>query len=44
MADIFEIEKASRPFREVIKVMGIGGGGNNALNHIARSGLVGVEF
>ncbi|NLI96333.1 MAG: cell division protein FtsZ, partial [Synergistaceae bacterium] len=34
----------SRPFREVIKVMGIGGGGNNALNHIARSGLVGVEF
>jgi len=44
VADIFEIEKASRPFREVIKVMGIGGGGNNALNHIARSGLVGVEF
>ncbi len=44
MADIFEIEKASRPFRERIKVMGIGGGGNNALNHIARSGLVGVEF
>jgi cell division protein FtsZ len=44
MADVFEIEKASRPFREVIKVMGIGGGGNNALNHIARSGLVGVEF
>ena len=27
-----------------IKVIGVGGGGNNALNHIARSGLVGVEF
>lgn len=29
---------------EKIKVVGIGGGGNNALNHIIRSGATGVEF
>jgi cell division protein FtsZ len=31
-------------FRERIKVVGIGGGGNNALDHIIRSGAGGVEF
>jgi cell division protein FtsZ len=30
--------------REVIKVIGVGGGGGNALNRIANSGLDGVEF
>jgi len=30
--------------RERILVMGIGGGGGNALNHIIRSGVEGVEF
>jgi cell division protein FtsZ len=31
-------------FRAKIKVVGIGGGGNNALDHIIRSGAGGVEF
>jgi cell division protein FtsZ len=31
-------------FKERIKVVGIGGGGNNALDHIIRSGATGVEF
>jgi cell division protein FtsZ len=31
-------------FKERIKVVGIGGGGNNALDHIIRSGSAGVEF
>ena len=30
--------------RERIKIVGVGGGGNNALNHIIRSGVTGVEF
>ncbi|MDR1133199.1 MAG: cell division protein FtsZ [Synergistaceae bacterium] len=31
-------------FKAKIKVIGIGGGGNNALDHIIRSGAGGVEF
>lgn len=30
--------------REHIKVVGVGGGGNNALNHIIRTGAQGVDF
>jgi cell division protein FtsZ len=30
--------------RERIKVIGVGGGGNNALDHIIRNGVQGVEF
>ena len=30
--------------RERILVIGVGGGGGNALNHIIRSGVEGVEF
>jgi cell division protein FtsZ len=30
--------------RERIKIIGVGGGGNNALDHIIRSGTQGVEF
>jgi cell division protein FtsZ len=33
-----------RTFKERIKVVGVGGGGNNALDHIIRSGAAGVEF
>ena len=45
-AKLFEIdnENHSRKYKEVIKVIGVGGGGNNALNHIISSGLKGVEF
>lgn len=42
--DMFEIDRMHRQYREVIKVVGVGGGGNNALNHIIRSGIAGVEF
>jgi cell division protein FtsZ len=31
-------------FKERIKVVGIGGGGNNAIDHIIRSGVSGIEF
>jgi cell division protein FtsZ len=31
-------------FREKIKIIGVGGGGNNALSHIIRTGATGVEF
>src|SRR5262249_34410391 len=30
--------------RAIIKVIGVGGGGGNALNNMVRSGLAGVEF
>jgi cell division protein FtsZ len=39
-----EVSLGQQPFKERIKVVGIGGGGNNALDHIIRSGASGVEF
>lgn len=33
-----------RAFHERIKIVGVGGGGNNALDHIIRAGAKGVEF
>lgn len=44
MSEIFQLDKSNYPLREVIKVVGIGGAGNNALNHIIRGGVQGVEF
>ncbi len=44
MSDVFEMEPFRRQYREIIKVVGVGGGGNNALNHIIRNGVSGVEF
>lgn len=44
MTEIFQLDKSNYPTREVIKVVGVGGAGNNALNHIIRGGLSGVEF
>ncbi|HDQ93602.1 MAG TPA: cell division protein FtsZ, partial [Synergistetes bacterium] len=41
MPELFEIEGSQRQIHEVIKVVGIGGGGGNALNHIVRSGVRG---
>jgi cell division protein FtsZ len=39
------IEPSSQAeFREKIKIIGVGGGGNNALDHIIRTGATGVEF
>ncbi len=44
MPEIFQIDRGQPQTREVIKVVGVGGGGNNALNHIIRGGVTGVEF
>ncbi|MDR0469223.1 MAG: cell division protein FtsZ [Peptococcaceae bacterium] len=38
----FEVEEDVR--REIIKVMGVGGGGGNAINRMVACGLKGVEF
>ena len=44
VSEIFQLDKSSTLTREVIKVIGVGGAGNNALNHIIRGGVLGVEF
>ncbi|MDR1021137.1 MAG: cell division protein FtsZ [Synergistaceae bacterium] len=44
MPDIFQLDRPFRSSREVIRVVGVGGGGNNALNHIIRGGVGGVDF
>lgn len=44
MSGVFQLDKSNFPAREIIKVIGVGGAGNNALNHIIRGGVTGVEF
>lgn len=44
MSEIFQLDKSNFPEREVIKVVGVGGAGNNALNHIILGNVTGVEF
>ncbi len=44
MPEIFQLDTPNRANREIIKVVGVGGGGNNALNHIIRGGVGGVDF
>ena len=44
MEHVFQVNDTPRPHREDIKVIGVGGGGGNALNHIIRSGVTGVHF
>lgn len=44
MVPMFDIDKTNKTNKEIIKVVGVGGGGNNALNHIIRGGVGGVEF
>ncbi len=41
--DLLEFEETSR-LQASIKVIGVGGGGGNALNTMVRAGLAGVEF
>jgi cell division protein FtsZ len=42
---MFEIiDKEDTDFETVIKVIGVGGGGSNAVDHMIREGVVGVEF
>ena len=44
MEHVFQVNDTPRPHREEIKVIGVGGGGGNALNHIVNSGVSGVHF
>jgi cell division protein FtsZ len=44
MPEIFQLDAPGRGNREIIKVVGVGGGGNNALNHIIRGRVGGVDF
>lgn len=44
ISEIFQLDGSNYPPREIIKVVGVGGAGNNALNHIIRGGIGGVEF
>ncbi len=44
MQDVFAIEKGQKHTRESIKVIGVGGCGCNALDHIILSGVTGVDF
>lgn len=44
MSPTFDMDRSGRKNREIIKVVGVGGGGNNALNHIISGGVQGVEF
>lgn len=40
----FALEKPERARREVIRVVAVGGGGGNAINHIIGKGIEGVEL
>lgn len=40
---MFNVEKNNQPLAN-IKVIGVGGGGNNAVNRMIEAGLQGVEF
>lgn len=44
MEKMFKVIDQSRSHHENIKVIGVGGGGGNALNHIIKSGIEGVEY
>ena len=44
MTEIFQLDKSNYPTREIIKVIGVGGAGTNALNHHNKRRLSGVEF
>jgi cell division protein FtsZ len=44
MPDIFQLDMSGRSNHEIIKVVGVGGGGNNALNHIIHGRVGGVDF
>jgi cell division protein FtsZ len=41
---MFEIVDGNQPIGTIIKVVGIGGAGGNAVDHMIRNGVTGVEF
>jgi cell division protein FtsZ len=44
MIEIFEKEQRSPNGRTIIKVIGVGGAGGNAIDHMVREGVQGVDF
>jgi cell division protein FtsZ len=44
MFEIIDKEDTVNDFETVIKVIGVGGGGGNAVDHMIREGVMGVEF
>ncbi len=44
MFEIIEKEESSSDWGTVIKVIGVGGAGGNAVDHMIREGVMGVEF
>ncbi|MBR1774049.1 MAG: cell division protein FtsZ [Bacteroidales bacterium] len=44
MSDIFEITPAAQQQGSYIKVIGVGGAGTNAVNHMYNKGITGVDF
>ncbi|MDR0379273.1 MAG: cell division protein FtsZ, partial [Candidatus Accumulibacter sp.] len=44
MFEIIDKEDSVSDFETVIKVIGVGGGGGNAVDHMIRGGIKGVEF
>ena len=43
MADNYRFDIPTH-HKSIIKVMGVGGGGSNAVNHMFKEGIEGVEF
>ena len=41
---MFEIVDEEHTQQAIIKVVGVGGGGGNAINHMIEQGLTGAEF
>ena len=44
MFEIIEKEDTNADWGTVIKVIGVGGAGGNAVDHMIREGVMGVEF
>ena len=44
MFEIIEKEEVSSDWGTVIKVIGVGGAGGNAVDHMISEGVLGVEF
>ena len=44
MFEIIEKEELASDSETVIKVIGVGGAGGNAVDHMIREGVMGVEF
>jgi cell division protein FtsZ len=42
--DMFSFEMPRKDNASIIKVIGVGGGGSNAVNHMFRQGITGVDF